>query len=822
MTIKGRKGFNRNSDTPSKGSAVLVSNKPSALLDKKLQLGYQDINDIPASFIAIIRSFLNKWGISSESYTLVGAVIKSNEPLIFRPLVILKSDAKVVLLREEDTSSNLNKALELKDTTEVAPFKVFKVKDNRVLLVREFVSNTLGDVFKMSSGFSLQRLVSLLQNTLEGISQLHGGDISHGHLTEWNISAGLENQGCLLDIGLGSASSRKEDDVKEIAKLIEKSFSRIRVSKEELESKRKLQEIVDPLIESMKEEDSSRRPTIEVVRVLFSDLVKVALSDKVENYISNEVNLGEELIVKDPLPEVINTLVEPPTSYGPASETALESSLADVNSYQQKDVLKVSKSTSSLVYMILFSLLIFTSYKVVQRFGFFEGNSNYQIFDGPYLELDQLTLAWSSGVPSKMKEVARQAIYESSAREIAEQVIVSPILLDQNNVRLVDSSLIRVAYSKEWEAQLNSFDRRFILALALRELLQDEFPEEIPPLSELHPAVLLAVLSSTVNKVPAVLDAVPASRLESLPEPFGVAFQILNTGKQEIKASAEEVITLARLGTRGVDDPVLLSRFLKNDFERRLSAIAVMYSINSVESLKVLDTIINHPNVSLSIPTTDWAKKVDLISWNGIDASDKLFLTAGVALRPEKKLTIEQIARLFLNPSPRVRGYAAGLSINQISFKHKGAIEVLTLINKVPDIISAMQLTMLGQILEDPDKTIDAHIKVIRNFIGSEPPMEIAKTLLLSSVESSSNTILDASLSAYLNEKGWVPDQAELKILVNHHDKVARMLAYQAIFKAKESKENLNLLKECLAKESVQEFKEQLKTMIEKLESSSK
>lgn len=792
MTTKGGKGFNRNKMGPFKGPDSSYASE-----SKSLRQGFLDMDEMPQSLNANVRQFLQKWGIEENSYSLVGVIIKSIEPLVFRPLLIFQGESRVVLLREEKGSSLLIKTQELRESAYLSPLKIYRAKDSKTLFVREFVSNTLGDVYRMSGGFALERLMGLLSAAIEGLSLIHAAGLSHCHITEWNISAAIENQGCLLDIGVYEDYASKEDDIADMAYVCENALNKVRVSKEEFANKRKLQDILAPLLQSMTEKDKSKRPTIDVVKVLFKDLVDMVLYGVKEE----DLDLPKEEIAVDGLFQEEFEDTRPSFNV----ETGLK--------------LNIKKY---LIYFLLCILALASVYKVIQRlavYNFSNGDNSYQ---GPVLSLDELKLAWASGVPSKMSDVARQAIYESAERDLAEQVIISPILQDQNNVRLVDASLIRVAFSKEWEAQLSSNDRRFVLALALRELLKDEFPKDLPPLSELHPAVVLSVLSSTENKVPVILNSVSASILESLPEPFGVAFQILNTGKTDVKASAEEVITLAHLGTRGVDDPVLLARFLKTDFERRLSAIAVMFSINSVESLKVLDTILNHPNVALNIPATNWAKKVDLVNWNGIDASDKLFLTAGVALRPDKELSIEQIARLFLNPSAKVRGFAAGLSIHQIPFKHKGAIEVLTLVHKVPDIISSYQLTMLGQILEDPNKTMESHIQVIKKFIESEPPIEIAKILLLSNASSNSQNILDGSLSSYLNEKGWQPDLAELKLLVNHHDKVARMFAYQVIFKSQQRDASLTWLKECIAKESEPEFKQQLQFMIERLGGSSK
>ena len=66
---------------------------------KNLREGFIDLGEIPNYLQGQISQFLYKWGIEEGTYSLVGAVIKSVEPLIFRPLVIFKGELlKPILL----------------------------------------------------------------------------------------------------------------------------------------------------------------------------------------------------------------------------------------------------------------------------------------------------------------------------------------------------------------------------------------------------------------------------------------------------------------------------------------------------------------------------------------------------------------------------------------------------------------------------------------------------------------------------------------------------------------------------------------------------
>ena len=263
---------------------------------------------------------------------------------------------------------------------------------------------------------------------------------------------------------------------------------------------------------------------------------------------------------------------------------------------------------------------------------------------------------------------------------------------------------------------------------------------------------------------------------------------------------------------------VIVNQFLLDDFKRRMSALAILFSSQPDNSRKILDIILLHPNLSLNNPETFWAKKVNLVDWKDIDPSDKLFLVAGVPLRGNSALNPQSVAKLFLNPSARVRGFAAGLALEKIQFLHKGAPEILAMIQNAPDVLTQDQFVMLGQILEDPKRTAEAHRKVVHAFIASNPPIEIAKHLLISSSKETESTILDSALGIYLGEKGWTPTKADLEMIINHPDKVVRMFAYQNVFKNIGPKEAVSILQKAHDKESDKEYKIQLKEMIQKLE----
>ncbi|HMO17089.1 MAG TPA: hypothetical protein PKA63_00515 [Oligoflexia bacterium] len=480
------------------------------------------------------------------------------------------------------------------------------------------------------------------------------------------------------------------------------------------------------------------------------------------------------------------------------------------------------------IYLCLIGSIFFMLYQARERFSLFLSGSRsfftsetlpFSVssnYEPPNLGIDEMRAAWQSGVPSRMKIVAEAAVYSSSRRDIAESVILASLRQNELSPQLVDLEFLRTAFFHRWEDQLEEADRRYALSLGLLGVLGHTVPADLGSLEERNPAILLAVLSAD-SQVQHIVKSVSASVLAKLPSPYGTAFQVLTAGKPDATCASPEVISLARFATRGIEKPLEVTQFLKHDFSRRISSLAVVYSQNNDHARKLLDTIIEHPNFSLKNLEVTWARKVALLSWTELEPVDQLFLLAGVPLRREKVLSASTIAKLFLNPSPRVRGYASGLAVDAISFKHPAAGEILHLVHKTPENLSADQLVMLGQILEDPAKTVDVHRRVVHGFIASKPPLEIARLLLIGTARESAVTPLDSALSVYLADAGWSPDASDLLSLSSHPDKSTRMFAYQRIFQFSDKEHAALLLKESLAREQVPEFKEQLQSMISQL-----
>jgi hypothetical protein len=252
------------------------------------------------------------------------------------------------------------------------------------------------------------------------------------------------------------------------------------------------------------------------------------------------------------------------------------------------------------------------------------------------------------------------------------------------------------------------------------------------------------------------------------------------------------------------------------EFQRRLSALSVVFSFSSEIASKAM-TIMLNDNKFLDNQLIRWGRRVKLDTWNNFDPIDLMFLLSGVPIRNSNDFDIVKITDLMLHPIPEIRKFAIQNSRDKIELKHPAGFEIVNYIENNPQIISGDQLVSLFAIMHDPDKTYEEKKGLIISFIDSKPDLNITEKLLLGTSKSKSSSPLDALLLMYLSESSWSPDLASLLKLSEHPDKVTRMFAYKKIFELDDKDNALLLLKSAYEKESVNEFKDQLKDLISAL-----
>lgn len=862
----GRRGSKKQSSFKgSSSSAQSVSSRKPLLVD------FESLsNDIKASIEKFLLSELITFPVLGAVKSIDGFYnpvvhdLNLNSPILVRKLTKRNTKSEKIdrITEAHHLFCGLDQFFEIK--------KKITTEGSFFVLKRTYALNTLQDALHSSITIPLVEVLKTLSRTIKTVEAAHALGYVHGHIHPGNICFKQSMSGVLLDAGLcslyhagplpihvGKESVAPElllgeamtpsTDIYGLGYTLKSIFqcdSIICASNEP--TREQVLAVLGPIIESALHENPEHRITLSAFSSIFFDLLPLfnvskqeikqfgsphIIEEKLEEGSTQEVLLFED----DHAPSQIHKQewerVYEEDSYTNEGEEDIASRFERIvqaeESFKNIDKKQSSIKTPNVFmrkiitttcFIVLLILSVILGAKFLNNIGLIEkamdSSESYDEFNGHILALDDLNSAWSSGVLSQMKLVADQAIYKNPGRLLAERVILSSVTNDQVKSELVDTSLLRVAFNAQWEEQLEEDDRRYALSLGLIQILKNQIPRDLGKLEDRNPAIVLALMSSGSISVNKFLSQVPISHLEKLPPPFGPSFQLLSTAQEGKNCGEQDVITLARFGTRGIENPVTINTFVLDDFKRRMSALAILYTAQPDNARKVLDIVISHPNLSVKTAETIWAKRVGLIDWTEVDPADKIFLLAGVPLRGNTQLGPESVAKLFLHPSARVRGFAAGVAVDKITFLHKAAPEILSIISKSPDILSQDQFVMLGQILEDPKKTAESHRQIVQSFIASNPSVDICKHLLLASATEKESTILDSALSVYLKDKKWVPTHTQLEVLSAHPDKVTRMFAYQNLFASTDKDFAVELLKKSLKTETDPAYKEQLSAMI--------
>ncbi len=429
----------------------------------------------------------------------------------------------------------------------------------------------------------------------------------------------------------------------------------------------------------------------------------------------------------------------------------------------------------------------------------------------PTYTREALDAAWASRRPSMMGSVAEAAL---AGDAYAEMLIVASVMQDgENAVPGVDSALLRTAFNERWESELKSGDRRTAMALALSGLLRAKTPKDLPSLKELHPGVILAITASAGRAVAGILNGVPVEVLGNLPPPIGPAFIELARSQQKLTCGNKVTQALARLATRDLDDAEELVEFLGEHTIARLRALAILFSQDAQSARKILDILLNHPNIEVQHEIVGWAKTSDLLSWQEINSSDQLLILAGIP--SAEPVRVENIGKMFAHPEPAMRAFAIKRAVEEIKFSHPAAYLALKMLSDDPKLLDPKQTVQLANFLESPAK---ANPQEVRTWLASNPSKDLVLNVVMALGPEQATTPFDFELSRYLQQSGWKPSPEELKKLIRHPEKLTRFFAYKTLFESPDTDGALRLLKEAVKYESAEEFQQQLKFMISSLE----
>lgn len=436
------------------------------------------------------------------------------------------------------------------------------------------------------------------------------------------------------------------------------------------------------------------------------------------------------------------------------------------------------------------------------------------MFEAPPVETatvsnQELTAAWESKLPSRMMIVAEAALARPTRNRFAESLILNSVMNGDAAVPGIDVSLLRVAFDPSWEASLNEDDRRVALTLGLAALLRDRAPLELASPRDMHPGVLLALVANSGKNAARILASIPAERLTKLPPPYGPAFKELIEGDSKAHCGDEGIQHLARMGTRAIERTDEIPEFLSKDTDRRLRALALMFSQSNAVARPILDILLRHPNISLEIQQVKWARESDLGNWSELDSGDQLMVLAGFP--PSKVPNDGNLERLLSHPAGSLRALAIQKLLDRQKFAHPGSYKALKLVESNPILLSPKATAQLVQMLKDPSRV---KLALVKEWTNSGPPQSLIAELLLSTHDQPEATELDAGLASYLNAKGYKLEPSALRTLSQHPDRITRLFAYNEIYQLEDHETSMQFLSTARKTESDPELMRQLDQML--------
>lgn len=739
--------------------------------------------------------------------------------------------------------------------------------DGQLWYRRPVVETTLAQTLEHSQLTNLAEALSLARNLIQGIEEFHARGVVHGHLQPSNIFISSYGEVSLLDPGIGIAVAQASlalgletfprgysrrsfapevlenesvlfsSDVFGLGQILRHIFSSFAegASRTAQNRPRNSLTILLESFDSMCEANPVKRPPLPMIKELLGE--KGALESapraeparapsqgrivKVRRPSQTMRVQGEPVVAPPPVQQTsfsqTSALGEPQpaqpamTATPVSPVTGAERVKAQPPEPQAQVVAPPAAETESGEPKRLSNRALFGA---VLLAVLFVGGLYYSRTGGPAHQFsrEELEVAWTSKRPSMMSTVAQAAIDAEYPDKFAEMLIVGSAMRGEQIGSGVDTSLIRIAFDERWERDLSVEDRRLALALALSGLLREKTPRDLPALDTAHAGVILGITASAGENVGAILDKIPVSLLAELPPPIGPAFLELSRHNPDLTCGDEATRLLSRIATRGVEDSDQIVQFVERDTTVRLRALALLYASEPVSARRVLDILLNHPNVEIQHEHIQWAKSWNLLKWTEIENSDQLSLVAGIP--PVADVSVQNLGKLFSHPQPSIRGLAIRKAIDQIKFEHPGAYNTLRSLSEHPELLTPAQTVQLAQLLEAFER---APATAIRAWLETQPPQELVAALLVSTSAEAQGTTMDFEFSRYLQGAGWAPNTRELERLAGHPDNLTRFFAYTKIFALDDKAVALQMLTDAAANEKHPEFKRRLELMLASL-----
>ncbi|MBP9839094.1 MAG: hypothetical protein KBC84_10330, partial [Proteobacteria bacterium] len=551
--------------------------------------------------------------------------------------------------------------------------------------------------------------------------------------------------------------------------------------------------------------DPYKRPSLDIIKAALSNLksefnlfhesptrVSISKGLKVSEFLLQE-RQNQNLIKSDN----VNVRVDIENDKNQNIET-----VAEMKTEKKQD----NKLSSVLVFISGILLFFLWQYRLNSV------NEYATIESGDY---ERYAADWNSKIPSRMLPVALAALNATNPDKSAETVIISASRKDETSISGINNSLIKFAFNDKWEMDLTAQDRRAALFLGLGSLLKNKKIENLPELVDLHPGIILAIISSINNKgesVPQNFQNIPAARLLSLPKIYTQGIRVLLENNQNLNCADKDLQQLIYFMVRGIDIDQL-NVFLSNNTNLKLQALNEALSSDENKAQLSLELILRNTLLAnIKDESIDWARAFNLLDWKELKATEKLSLLAGRI--PKSIISEQNVAKLVTHPALIIRSYAFSLIPTAMKLQHPASLDILQKLQNKPDIISPDQSLQLFRILVNPSKIDPLDIKI---WIESTPSIEILESLLLSSAAEIEATPVDTAVAASLKNRAWSPSLDVLRKLSVHPDKFTRMYCYNLIFNLTDKETARELLNIAHNKEKEADYKSQLEEMLSNL-----
>jgi len=624
-------------------------------------------------------------------------------------------------------------------------------EEGRFLLLRPYESSTLGEDLERGAVSGTSALLEIVRKLIFTVSELSRRGAAHGHISPANMA--LSNgEIVLLDPIVGALHQTKdlflapETSLGKVAEPSADLYSLGRIIKIFIGDA--LTQRQAALVEQLLSPNPQHRPSLLEVAVAFGVQGVAAAQD------------GEMGAVKGGA----GKLVRP----GVGAQSPQQAQ-RPIEVLEPEVAARPKSGGLSLILLLACACAAITGWYLKSR----NPELYYQIAAHvPFLAPEhsaEYASDWASGERARMALVARAAVLRKEPAAI--NTILEDVL-GGANPEGVKGALLRVALSDTWRDQLTSRDTNAALALSVAQLVP-EGVSEIPQLSSLHPAIILAIMSNRqVAEQAKALGDLEVAQLSKLPEPFGPLFsQLEGMGVQ--KLGDPQAKGLARIVT-GDSSAEAFEAFLGEEQEpskilARVSSILPVVSANQIAQRDLLGVLKDRGGDLATL--CGWFDLLDLARWSKVQTLDKIRLI--LAMTPEAKLDDSQWADLLAFPLGAVRDLAVKSLRGQ--FPGSDGEKLLVALASPAIGLQREQIIALVSALKLPS---DKRAPFISAWFNLKPPADAVLMLLLARSSAASTDLFNLEAARFLRRASWTAPLELLQLLAGHSEPLARAIAY--------------------------------------------